>query len=89
LAGCAQLDEEIADRRGLDRPGNNFEPGRGGQDLEEQIVGRAAPDYVDHLHASTSEALGLLDGLGHRERHGVDDTAHELGVAVRYGLTAG
>src|SRR5512138_1463330 len=55
------LDEDVADGRGLGRPGHDRPSGRVGGELAEQPVARTAADDVDRLDRMPEDALELSD----------------------------
>jgi hypothetical protein len=59
---CARLHEDIADRRRLDRTGDDREPARVGGQLAEQFVAAPAADQVDDVDRSTRQPDGIANG---------------------------
>ena len=84
----AGLDEQVADRGRLDRPGEDGPAGQVGGELAQQRVGRTATDDVHDVGPATGERLGPLQGPSVLAREAVQHTPHQGGPADRHGCPA-
>ena len=78
-----RLDQQVPQRRRLDRARHHRTPARVRGELAQQRVPRTAADDVDDLDGLPGEPLGLVDGLGERRREVVEDAPDDLGRALR------
>ena len=74
------LDEDVAERRRLDRPGQHRDLARVGGELAEQRVSGAAADEVDDLDGPTRQPRRVTDGSGVGGGEAVEDAPDEPGA---------
>ena len=67
-SGGARLDQHVAQRGGLDRPGDDRQAGRVGGELAQQGVLRAAADEVHRPHVAAGELGGRAGSRGGTRR---------------------
>ena len=72
-----RLDEDVAERRGLDRSGDDRELARIRGEPAQEIVPRPAADQVDGFDAAARQARRIADGGREGRREAVEDAADE------------
>ena len=75
----AGLHQQVAQRGGLDRAGDDRQAGRVGDELAQQLVLRAAADDVDDVDPPPGQPWRVLDSGGERVGQAVQDAAHDPG----------
>jgi hypothetical protein len=83
---CTQgpgLDEDVAERRGLDRPGEQRQPAGVGGKLAQQRIASPTTDHVEDVDIASGELLGLTNGTPVGQGEAVDDATDSLGRVAR------
>src|SRR3954454_15880020 len=88
LAGGAQLDEDVAQRRRLDRAGENLTSGDVGGQPAQLGHPRAPADDAEAAQLPSGYALEALEDEAVLAGQGDEDAANGLGAVARRGLTA-